>query len=92
MVDTGAPEVLWDYCLEWCAHVRSHLALNIRQLDGQTPAAKMTGDTLDVSHLAEFGWYDCVWHMDVEGKPGQEATGEKVHGQEEAWEISGTIT
>ena len=81
MVDTGAPEVLWDYCLEWCAHVRSHLALNIRQLDGQTPAIKMTGDTSDISHLAEFGWYNWVWYMDVEGKPGQEATGQRSMGR-----------
>ena len=74
MTETGAPEVLWDYCLEWCAHVRSNLALNIRKLDGQTPATMMTGDTADISHIAEFGWYDWVWYMDIEGKPGQEAT------------------
>ena len=74
MTETGAPEVLWDYCLEWCAHVRSNLAPNIRKLDGQTPATMMTGDTVDISHIAEFGWYDWVWYMDIEGKPGQEAT------------------
>ena len=58
MIDTGAPEVLWDYCLEWCALVRSHTALNIPVLDGQVPATRMTGDTADMSFLVEFGWFD----------------------------------
>ena len=64
MLETGAPEILWDYCLEWCALIRSHTALNIASLDGKTPAAKITGDTPDISHLAEFGWYDWVWYHD----------------------------
>ena len=29
MIDTAAPEILWDYCMECCCHVRSHTALNI---------------------------------------------------------------
>ena len=60
MLETAAPEVLWDYCLEWCALVRSHTALNIPKLNGRTPATMMTGDTSDISFLAEFGWYDWV--------------------------------
>ena len=63
MIDTGAPEVLWDYCFEWCCFVRSHSALNIADLEGQVPATKMTGDTTDISFLAEFGWYDWVWYI-----------------------------
>ena len=80
MIETGAPEVLWDYCLEWCALVRSHTALNIHALDGKTPATKMTGDTSDISFLAEFGWYDWVWYMTPQGSPGQEATEEPTLG------------
>ena len=76
MLETGAPEVLWDYCLEWCALVRSHTALNIRSLDGKTPATKMTGDTSDISFLAEFGFYDWVWFLDPEGKGSQDPTRE----------------
>ena len=60
MLATGAPEVLWDYCLEWCALVRSHTALNVAELDGQVPTTKMTGDTSNISFIAEFGWYDWV--------------------------------
>ena len=77
MADTGAPEVLWDYCLEWCAQIRSHTALNICGLDGKTPATKVHGDTADISHLAEFGWYDWVWYVDKKGKPALDGTGEK---------------
>ena len=76
MIETGAPEVLWDYCLEWCALIRSHTALNIHALDGQTPATRMTGDTCDISFLAEFGWYDWVWYVTPQGNPGQEDTEE----------------
>ena len=68
MIDTGAPEVLWNYCLEWCALVRSHTALNIPALDGQVPATRMTGDTSDISFLAEFGWYDWVWFVSPHDK------------------------
>ena len=63
MIDTGAPEVLWDYCLEWCALVRSHTALNIPVLDGQVPATRMTGDTADTSFLAKFGGSGSSHHM-----------------------------
>ena len=68
MTETGAPEVLWDYCLEWCAHVRSNLALNIGKLDGQTPATMMTGDTADISHIAEFGWCWMWQHLEIHVK------------------------
>jgi hypothetical protein len=30
--------------------------LSIRELNGAVPATLMTGDTLDISYLAEFGW------------------------------------
>ena len=62
MLDTGAPELLWDYCIEWVSLVRSHTALNITDLNGNVPATKMTGDTSDISFLAEFGFYDWVWY------------------------------
>ena len=67
MLETGAPEVLWDYCIEWCAQVRSHTALNINGLNGQVPATTMTGDTSDISFLAEFSWYEWVWYISPQG-------------------------
>jgi hypothetical protein len=69
MISTGCPEPLWDYCIEWSALVRSYTAMNIHELDGQTPATKMTGDTVDISFLAEFGFYDWVWFIDPQGGP-----------------------
>ncbi len=72
----NAPEVVWDYCLEWCALIRSHTALNIRSLDGQVPATKISGDTRDISHLAEFGFWDWVWFVDTKNSDGLESTGE----------------
>ena len=76
MLETGAPEVVWDYCLEWCAMVRSHTALNIRSLDGQVPATKISGDTMDISQLAEFSFYNWVWFVDTKKPDGLELTGE----------------
>ena len=76
MHETNAPEVLWDYCLEWCAQIRSHTAMNIRELEGQVPTTKITGDTSDISHLAEFGFYDWVWFVDTTQSDGLEATGQ----------------
>ena len=32
MLATGAPEVLLDWCLEWCALVRARSALNLWSL------------------------------------------------------------
>ena len=73
MTAKDVPELLWDRCLVWCAKVRRVLALNIRSLEGKTPAGYLTGDTADISHLAEFGFYDFVWYMNPRGKgPGSE--------------------
>ncbi len=63
MVQKGTPQVLWDHCIEWCALVRSHTALNIHSLEGETPMCKLTGETPDISFLSEFGWYDWVWYI-----------------------------
>ncbi len=31
---------------------------------GQVPETNMTGNTADISHIAEFGWYDWVMFRD----------------------------
>lgn len=64
MVSTNAPHVLWDHCMQLMSLIRSHLALDIAELNGDTPVTALTGDTPDISHLCEFGWYDVVWYMD----------------------------
>jgi hypothetical protein len=64
MTSTNAPHILWDYCLTLMATIRSHTALDIKELDGDSPVARLTGDTPDISHLCEFRWYDLVWYVD----------------------------
>jgi hypothetical protein len=58
----NAPAVLWDYCFELAALVRSHTCLGLDQLDGKPPETKLLGDTMDISFLSEFASYDYVWY------------------------------
>ena len=66
MLAKNSPECLWDLCLQYAAAVRSHTALTVRELEGEVPATRLLGDTADISHLAEFGWYDWVWYLSPE--------------------------
>jgi hypothetical protein len=68
MTNSQAPRRLWDYCLHLATLVRSHTALPIYKLQGRTPQAHMTGDTPDISFLAEFGWYEWVFVNPQDGK------------------------
>ena len=47
------------------AQVRNHTALSIRGLEGDVPATVLTGDTADISHICEYGWYDYVWYSTI---------------------------
>jgi hypothetical protein len=69
MLKTNAHECFWDWCVEWCALIQSHVAWNMHKLHGKTPATKMTGNTPDFSFLAEFGWFDFIWYFPVPGAP-----------------------
>jgi hypothetical protein len=62
MRTSNAPAVLWDYCFELAALIRSHTCLALDQLEGKTPETKLLGDTADISFLSEFAWYDYVWY------------------------------
>ena len=68
MTATRTPKRLWDDCMELTALIRSHTALDIWQLAGQTPETLMTGQTPDISHLLEFDWFDWVMYYDSETK------------------------
>jgi hypothetical protein len=61
MRQTNAPYVLWDFCIELMSKIRSHTALDILLLQGDTPHTLLPGDTSDISHLCEFRWYDMIW-------------------------------
>jgi hypothetical protein len=66
MIKTGSPKSLWNHCLELEAYVRSCTSNDIYMTAGQVPETIMTGNTADISHIAEFGWYDCVMFRDNE--------------------------
>jgi hypothetical protein len=64
MISTNAPHILWDHCITLMAEIRSNTAIDLPELDGDTPLTRITGDTPDISHLCEFKWYDTVWYVD----------------------------
>jgi hypothetical protein len=64
MLRTGSPKPLWDHSLELEALVRSCTSNDIYMAAGQVPETIMTGDTADISHIAEFSWFDQVMFRD----------------------------
>ncbi len=70
MIKTGSPKCLWDHCLELEAYVRSCTSNDIYMTAaGQVPETIMTGNTTDISHIAEFCWYDWVMYMYCDNEP-----------------------
>jgi Reverse transcriptase (RNA-dependent DNA polymerase) len=64
MLQSGAPAVLWDHCMQLQAEIRSHTALDMTTLQGETPYMRLFGETADISHICQFAWYEYVWHID----------------------------
>ncbi len=50
-----------------CTYARSCTSNHIYMTAGQVPETIMTGNTANISHIAEFGWYD--WVMFRDNKP-----------------------
>jgi hypothetical protein len=48
--------------------VRSHTSLYIFFLEGQVPERKVKGETLDISTIAEYAWYEWVKFSDTEAR------------------------
>jgi hypothetical protein len=40
------------------------IAHNIYALNDNVPNTAVSGDTMDISHLCEFAWYDWIWYLD----------------------------
>ena len=57
------PKVLWDRCFSYCCEIRSHMALGHYDQEGECGATIIFGETADISHLAEFSFYDWVWFI-----------------------------
>jgi hypothetical protein len=48
--------------------VRSHTSRDIYGLEGQVPESKGKGETVDISTIAEYAWYDWVKFRDTAAK------------------------
>jgi hypothetical protein len=54
----------WCYCGQWVAAIIRLTALDLPQLDGQTPESHVLGSTVDMSAYAQFDWYEYVWYLE----------------------------
>ena len=72
MKSTSTPVVLWDYCWEYCAVIRSLTASNNIYLNGKTPFEPVHGYTPDISEYVTFKWYDWVWFHEPNNPDKQE--------------------
>ena len=50
--------MLWDHCLERQGFVWSNIAHSNYGLVGQVPETTVSGETADISSIAEFKWYE----------------------------------
>jgi hypothetical protein len=67
MIKTGSPKCLWDHCLELEEYFHYCTSNDIYMTAGQVPETIMTGNTANISHIAEFSWYN--WVMFCDNKP-----------------------
>jgi hypothetical protein len=68
MMRSGCPTRFWDDCIIREAYVRSHTSLDIYGLEGQVPERKIKGETVDISTIAEYAWYEWVKFRDTAAK------------------------
>jgi hypothetical protein len=58
-------KLFWDDCIIREAYVRSHTSLDIYVLDGQVPESKIKVETVDISTISEYAWYEWVKFRDT---------------------------
>jgi hypothetical protein len=68
MLRSGFPKRLWDYCIIMEAYVRYHTEPDIFGLEGTVPESRVKGQTVDISTLAEYAWYEWVKFHDTAAK------------------------
>ena len=64
MIKANSPKKLWDDCIELEMEIRSCTANNVFELKSEGPKTVMKGETANITHLHEFGWYDWVYFRD----------------------------
>jgi hypothetical protein len=60
MLRSGCPKRLWDDCIIREVYVRSHTSLDIYGLEVQVPESKIKEETVDISTIAEYAWYELL--------------------------------
>jgi hypothetical protein len=68
MLRSGCPKRLWDDYIIIEEYVRSHTSLDIYVLEGQVPESKIKGETVDISTIEEYAWYEWVKFRDTAAK------------------------
>jgi hypothetical protein len=68
MLRSGCPKRFWDYCIIREAYVRSHISLDIYGLEDQVPESKIKGETVEISTISEYAWYEWVKFRDTAAK------------------------
>jgi hypothetical protein len=58
-------KLFWDDFIIREACVRSHTSIDIYGLEGQVPESKIKGETVDISTIAEYDWYEWVKFRDT---------------------------
>ena len=64
IIKSNSPKKLWDDCIELEMEIRSCTTKNVFELKGEVPRIVMKGETANITHLFEFGWYDWVYIRD----------------------------
>ena len=64
MIMSNSPKKLWNDCLELEMEIGSCTTKNVFEHKGEVPRTVMKGETVNITHLCEFGWYDWVYFTD----------------------------
>jgi hypothetical protein len=68
MLRSGCLTRFWDDCIIRDSYARSQTSLDIYGIEGQVPESKIKGETVDISTIAEYTWYEWVKFRDTAAK------------------------
>jgi hypothetical protein len=68
MLSSGFPKRFWDDCIIRESYVRSHTYMDIFGLEFQVPESKVNGETVDISTISEYAWYEWVKFRNIAAK------------------------
>ena len=78
MTQTNTLRRLWEFAAEHVAQLRYITPQdNYLMLQGRPPIEFIVQDTLDISELVQFFWYEMVWYWDYVNRNGFPDSGEK---------------